>query len=96
MRSYDNTIITMPNCGKCKILKDTLGELNTFVAWVDATECMEFCKKHNVKSVPALVCGGLLLDNPTIMTDFRKITEYLSEVAKEWEFNNGNKTKSNN
>lgn len=65
-------IISNDNCGQCKMLMDTLGDVS--IPTIKASENMDLCRRLNVKQVPALV-----LDDETVVFGLDNI---VSEINK--------------
>lgn len=66
-------IVTGENCQNCKMLKYELYALDIDVEFRPATECMDICRKLNIRSIPALVIDDkVVIGNAEIIAEIKK------------------------
>lgn len=69
------TIYTLPNCGRCCVLKEKLTNSGITYKEEDANEHLSMLKSHNIFSAPALLTDDGLLMN------FSQACKWLNQIG---------------
>ncbi len=79
-------ILTMPNCQNCSALATFIEGLGMSdkVAWHNASDHMDLCRKFNIRHVPAVLVYNCAADQDPVrvITDTAEINDFFNEVKR--------------
>lgn len=75
-------ILVGEHCQKCNMLKTMLGDNAMYVKFEKAEDNMDFCRKHNIRQVPAMYCYPRTSEEPKIIYDLEEIVNEVERRIK--------------